>query len=123
MAKNRLNLRLAAIVLAGMLSALGCDSASEHAVLDGIWQHSDKDAQIKFDLSTGLATVHQHGTHAENQGLTVIKEIVASEQAETWQGMMFDGYQNTYVPVTISLEDNRVEVRDSAAQVILTLTQ
>ncbi|MDM7862323.1 hypothetical protein QTP81_17075 [Alteromonas sp. ASW11-36] len=127
MEKRKFTLELIAIALVSLLALASCDNTPSGDIkgvsLDGVWQHADKDAQLEFNLNSGLATVYQHGTHAENQGLTVIKELVEVENGRTWQGMMFDGYQNTYVPVTITLDDQRLEVRDQTAQVILTLTR
>lgn len=101
---------------------IGRTSANDIVTIEGVWKHASKPAYIEFNLNSGISSVKEHLTHQENSGLTVIKNIVKSQSSNTeWVGEMFDGYQDKYVPVTITLSNQTISIFDSQNNEVLTL--
>ena len=95
-------------------------SAFASSTIEGVWKHATKPALIEFNLTTGVASVKEHQTHKQNSGLTIIKNIVQSTEAE-WVGEMYNGYKDKYVFVTIKLNDTSLSVFDSENSEVLKL--
>ncbi len=93
------------------------------SAIAGIWQHADKPASLTFDMQQGIATVHQHKNNPDAQGLTVIQQIKPHATIkQQWQGQMYNGYINQYVPVTLMLYSaKKLVVQDEQAQIVLSL--
>jgi uncharacterized protein (DUF2147 family) len=71
--------------------------------IDGEWRHASKPAIILFNTDKGDASILLH-EGADSEGLNLIRNIQRLD-AKTWTGEMFDGYQDTYVKVTIILSE------------------
>ena len=72
------------------------------AEIDGIWKHADKDAWLKIDAKTGIASVYEHQGHPENAGLTIVRDIVAvAGETNLWQAKMYSASDQDFVDVTI----------------------
>jgi hypothetical protein len=69
--------------------------------ISGKWMHVGKPAIVEFNMKDGEAHIYQHD-EADSAGLNLIKDITPSSSDEnSWIGIMFDGYQNKYVEVSI----------------------
>ncbi len=67
----------------------------------GVWKHSEKEAWLNVDLEKGVIIVKSHASNPSAEGLTVIKSLAYTDQAN-WNGKMYDARSKNFVPVKIS---------------------
>jgi ABC-type molybdate transport system ATPase subunit len=72
--------------------------------INGIWKHSDKEAWLKVDAASGVASVYIHH-HAKTAGLTVVKGIERDAESHAlWVGKMYAAASDSFVNVELLLE-------------------
>lgn len=89
-----------------ILSVLICQIASANQLMEGVWRHSEKPAwlSIKFEQQVGRAVVYEHQQHRENEGLIVLKDIVAVKGKEnSWTGKMFAADINGFIAAALTM--------------------
>lgn len=106
-----------------LLCMLALSFCAQASVVDisGNWQHTEKDAVISIDSSSGLAWIKSHADNSGAAGLNLIKEISSGTQPSRWVGQMYDGYQQRYVEVTLTQDKDILRITDSEGKVVLTL--
>jgi hypothetical protein len=88
--------------------------------INGIWKHADKEAWIKIDSASGIASVYIHH-HANTAGFIVIKDIKPNvELAVSWVGKMYAAASDSYVDIELSLQlpEEHIIVTHNSAEVL-----
>jgi pimeloyl-ACP methyl ester carboxylesterase len=96
--------------------------SSEQLNISGKWRHNTKPAVIEFNMYTNEASVFQHD-EIESAGLNLIKNIYkVQDDIRRWMGKMYDGYQNKYVEVTLTLlKNNQLSITTENGEEVLRL--
>lgn len=83
--------------------------------MEGVWRHSAKPAWLlfQFDNKVGKAIVYEHHLNRANQGLIVLKDIVATDKpGSQWSGKMYAADINGFINATLTMpSENKIHVK------------
>lgn len=109
-----LTLCLLTSLLTPQVLALPCD-------LSGIWQHTEKSAQLKVDVTQGEISVYSHLSNPAAEGQVVIKNLQISDEASVATAAMYHAEQDSFVKVDVFIANCNILTINHGNQTVLTL--